>query len=167
VNKILYTGILIWVGDCNTALVLAEEVLANDPQSYLAHASIQVAAYPCKEYDILLDAEKYFLRMYQVKEEDIQGIDKIFKEHGVIKAYEKILNHLEEVSENYPISPFDMAMRYMIGDQPEKALDWLEKGHELHDPAMTYIATMTSHFEPLFDNPRFIDIVEKMNLPLP
>jgi TolB-like protein len=164
-TKIFYAAVLSWAGDNKTALALAEEVLANDPESYLAHAGIQVFAYPCEEYEKLIIAEKYFLRMYNVKEEDIQEIDRIFKEHGLIKAYEKIMKHLEEVSENYPISPVDMAMRYIYGNQEEKAVDWLEKGFELHDPVMTYIAVMKS-FAPLFDNPRFLDIVEKMNLPL-
>ena len=64
------------------------------------------------------------------------------------------------------ISPIDMAYRYIYGNQPEKAMDWLEKGYELHDPVMPYIA-VTETFAPLFDNPRFIDIVKKMKLPLP
>ena len=46
-------------------------------------------------------------------------------------------------------------------------MDWLEKGYEWHDPAMTYIATKIFNFDPLFNNPRFLDIVKKMNLPLP
>ena len=166
VNKIMYSAILIWTGDCKTALALGEEVLANDPQSYLAHACIQIAAYPCKEYIKLMNAEKYFLRMYNVKEEDIQEIDRILKEQGLVKAYEKIMIHLEEVSKKYSISPIDMTYRYIYGNRPEKAMDWLEKGYELQDPAMTYIA-VTPTFAPLFDNPRFLDIVEKMSLPLP
>ena len=165
-TKIFYAAVLYWAGDSYTALALAEEVLAAHPDNYLAHAGIQVFAYPSKEYEKLIYAEKYFLRMYQVKEEDIQEIDKIFKEYGVIKAYDKITQHLEEVSENNSISPIDMAYRYIYGDQPDKAIDWLEKGYEMHDPAMTYITT-GQIFAPLFNNPRFIDIVEKMNLPLP
>ena len=164
--KIWYAAVLIWADDCKTALVLAEEVLSHDPDNYLAYSGIQVAAYPCKEYDKLMNAERYFLRMYNVDEEDIQEIDGIFNEQGLVKAYEKIIQHLEKVSEIYPVSPFDMAMRYMIGNQPDKAMDWLEKGFEIRDPVMTYIA-VTPTFAPLFDNPRFQDIVEKMNLPLP
>ncbi len=166
VNKSFYAAVLMFAGDYKTGLALEEEVLATDPESYLAYAGIQIAAFICKEYDKLINAERYFLRMYNVKEEDIQEIDRIFNEHGVVKAYEKIIKHLEEVSENYPISPLDMAMRHIIGNQPDKAMDWLEKGFELHEPTMTYIAT-TETFTPLFNNPRFIDIVKKMNLPLP
>jgi hypothetical protein len=54
-----------------------------------------------------------------------------------------------------------------MANQPEKAMDWLEKGFELHDPTMTYIATKIFNLESLFNNPRFLSIVKKMNLPLP
>ena len=74
---------------------------------------------------------------------------------------------LEKIAENNPISPLDMAMRYIMANQPDKAMDWLEKGYEWHDPTMTYIATKIFNFDPLFNNPRFLDIVKKMNLPLP
>ena len=161
-----YAAVLIFVGDFKTALVLEEEIRVTDPESYLASAGIQIAAFLCKEYDKLINAERYFLRMYNVKEEDIQEIDRIFNEQGVVKAYEKTMKHLEEVSKNYPISPFDMATRYIYANQPDKAMDWLEKGFELHEPTMTYIA-VTETFAPLFNNPRFISIVEKMNLPMP
>ncbi len=55
----------------------------------------------------------------------------------------------------------------MMVDQPDKAMEWLEKGFEVRDPVMPYIATHGFLFEPLFDNPRFIEILQKMNLPLP
>ena len=46
-------------------------------------------------------------------------------------------------------------------------MDWIEKGYELHDPLITYIALSVYGFEPLYNNPRFITIVEKLKLPLP
>ncbi len=55
----------------------------------------------------------------------------------------------------------------MIVNQPDKALEWIEKGFEIHDPNMPYITSMIYCFDPLFSNPGFIDIIKKMNLPLP
>ncbi|MCK5371051.1 MAG: hypothetical protein KAQ62_20965, partial [Cyclobacteriaceae bacterium] len=165
--KVWYGAILPCVGDCKTALELAETITATDPGHCLANNLVLFAAFYCKEYDKSIKAERYLLPVFGVKEDDIQEIERIFNEHGVVKAYEKIMKHLEELSENNPISPIDMATRYIIGNQPDKAMDWLEKGFELHDPAMTYIATKIMLFAPLFNNPRFIEIVKKMNLPLP
>jgi hypothetical protein len=43
----------------------------------------------------------------------------------------------------------------------------LEKGYELHEPYMPYLAAGQNGFVKLYDSTRFISIVEKMNLPLP
>ena len=60
-----------------------------------------------------------------------------------------------------------MAFRYIIANKPDKAMDWIEKGFELHDPLMTYMTKSARIFEPLFDDYRFIAICEKMQLPVP
>jgi hypothetical protein len=77
------------------------------------------------------------------------------------------MKYLEKYAENNPISPFDMTMRYIIADQPDKAMDWIEKAYEVHDPQITYIAASGRFLEQLFDNPRFIAVCQKANLPLP
>jgi TolB-like protein len=158
---------LLCVDDCKTALDIAEGITATDPGNYLANQTIYISAYKCKEYDKIIKAEKYNLLMFNVREDDMKEINRIFNEQGFIKAYERIMIHLEKFAENNPISPMDMAIRYIMANQPEKAMDWLEKGFELHDPTMTYIATKIFNFEPLFNNSRFLGIVKKMNLPLP
>jgi TolB-like protein len=165
--KCLCAAILPCVGDCKTAIDIAEEVTVADPGNYLANNVIFIAAFKCKEYGKVIKAEKYNLPVFSVKEDDIKEIERIFNEEGFVKAYEKIMILLEKIAENNPISPLDMAMRYIMANQPDKAMDWLEKGFELHDPGMTYIATKIFNLDPLFNNPRFIDIVKKMNLPLP
>jgi tetratricopeptide (TPR) repeat protein len=165
--KVSYGGILLGAaGDCKTALVLAEEITASDPGHIMANSLIEGAAFQCKEYDKMIKTERYFLPMYDVKEEEIKEIERIFNEQGVVMAYEKIMKHLEEYSENNYISPIDMAVTYMYANQPDKAMDWLEKGFEQHDPKMIYIASIFD-FDPLYNNPRFIAICKKMNLPLP
>jgi len=60
-----------------------------------------------------------------------------------------------------------LSYRYIIANKPDKAMDWIEKGFELHDPVVTYIAASGGFFEQLFGNPRLIAIAKNMNLPLP
>jgi hypothetical protein len=74
---------------------------------------------------------------------------------------------LEKFAENNYVSFLDMTYRYLFTNQPDKAMDWVEKGFEMHDPQMTYIATTIYYLDPLFGNPRLISICEKMNLPIP
>ena len=66
-----------------------------------------------------------------------------------------------------PFPLLDMSYMYIIANQPDKAMDWIEKGFELHDPQITYITATGRFFEQLFGNPRFIAICEKANLPIP
>ena len=74
---------------------------------------------------------------------------------------------MEVVVQKGGISPIDMAVRHIYADQTDRAMDWLEKGFELHDGNMPYIATGVYNLDPLFNNSRFIEIIQKMNLPLP
>ena len=165
-TKFLYLGTLVQAGDNKKSVSLAEEALAINPRDISLNQMLEIAAYKCKDYDKLIRAVKYALPI-TINENDFKDIERIYSESGIVKAYEEILKHLEKYAENNYISFGEMAFRYIIANQPDKAMDWIEKGFESHDPIMTYITKSDQIFEPLFGNPRFIAICEKMNLPLP
>ena len=141
-----------------------EEALASNPKDFSINGMLEAAAYGCKDYDKVIRALKYSLP-FPFEEDKYKDIEKIYKESGIVTAYEELMKYLEKYAESNYISFFDMAFRYKIANQPDKAMDWIEKGFESHDPLMTYM--FISRSEPLFGNPRFIAICEKMNLPLP
>ena len=66
-------------------------------------------------------------------------IKRIYEESGIASAYEELMKYMEEYAEKNYVSFFDMAFRYLVANKPDKAMDWIEKGFELHDPLMTYI----------------------------
>jgi len=164
--KIWYAATLMATGDFKTGLSFLEEVVAVDQGNYMANSAITMAAYRTKEYDKVIRAEKYLLPLL-IGENAFKEIERIYDEHDITLAYNEIMKHLEEFAQNNPISPIDMAYRYIIANQPDKAMDCIEKGFEIHDPVMIYIATKMCNLDSLFKNPRFIAICEKMNLPLP
>jgi TolB-like protein len=165
-TKFLYLGTLVQAGDNKKSVFLAEEALAINPRDISLNAMLEIAAYKCKDYDKVIRAVKYSLPI-TINEDDFKDIERIYSESGIVKAYEEILKHLEKYAENNYISFIEMAFRYIIANQPDKAMDWIEKGFESHDPIMTYITKSDQIFDPLFRNPRFIAICKKMNLPLP
>ncbi len=144
--------------------LIGEKVTADDPGNFMANNLIEMAAFKCGEYDKVMEAARYFL---PVKGVDFKEVEIIYEESGFVAAYEEIMRQLEVLAQKGYVAPVEMAYRYMMVDQPDKAMEWLEKGFEVRDPVMPYIATHGFFFDPLFDNPRFIDILEKMNLPLP
>jgi TolB-like protein len=165
-TKLLYLGTLVQAGDYKTSLSLAEEALAANPGDLNINQMLEIAAYRCKDYDKVIRAVKYSLP-FTIEEDAFKDIERIYSESGIVSAYEEIVKHLEKYAENNYIGFTDMAFRYIVANQPDKAMDWIEKGFELHDPLMTYITTPAQYFDSLFGNPRFIAICEKMNLPIP
>ncbi|MEA3479153.1 MAG: hypothetical protein U9R60_13285, partial [Bacteroidota bacterium] len=169
----LYAALYQCVGDCETAMTYYEKILAVDPQHALANENMILAAYQCREYERGWEALKLNIIQKQIIEiDEINKIDEIFNNQGFIAAHEAMVHHLEGLAESgyvYPInliSPADMAYYCYMVNQDDMAMKWLEKGFEMHHPIMPYAFTRIWGFSRLYENPRFIDIAKKMNLPL-
>jgi serine/threonine protein kinase len=164
--KLINIGTLLQAGDFQASLSLAEGDLADDPDNYNLNQMIEIAAYRLGQHDKALRAARQCLP-FPLEDEAYADIEKTYRESGIAKAYEKIVGRLEKHAESHPVSFWDMAFRYLYADKPDKAMDWIEKGFEMHDPLMTYNTTPARYFDRLFGEPRFIAICRKMNLPLP
>jgi len=162
--QVLYSALLVCLDDCETALTHLEKVVATDHEHVLAYGNIESAAYRCKDYSRTFEA---VLLILPLEEDSLKEIEAIFDEHGFVAAYEEIMHHMEALALNSYVVPVEMAYRYVMANQYDKAMDWVEKGFELHDQNMPYIATGIYNLDPLHNNPRFIEILQKMNLPFP
>jgi hypothetical protein len=69
-----------------------------------------------------------------------------------------------ESSKHQYVSPYSIADTYMRLGEREKALDWLERAYEGHDSALVSL-TVEPMFDPLRSEPRFREILRRMNLP--
>ena len=159
-----YGALLAGVGDCKTSLAILEDVVAADPENYLANAVIELAGFLCKDYNKAIKAARYSLPI-PIDDDSYKEIKRIFREQSFTVAYEEIMKQIEAFASSNPINPTETATRYIMANQPDKAMDWLEKGFEIHDPQVTYLTMY--NFDPLYKNPRFINLAQKMNLPLP
>ena len=164
--KLLHIGTLLQAGEYQTSLSIAEEAVADDPDNFNLNQMIEIAAYRLKQYDKVLRAVRNVLP-FPLEEDAYKDIERIYSESGIVAAYEKIVERLEKYAESQPVGFWDMAFRYLVADEPDKSMDWVEKGFEMHDPLMTYITAPARYFDRLFGDPRFIAICEKMKLPLP
>jgi hypothetical protein len=125
---------------------------------------MEMAAFHGGNIDRVFEAEK---RLIPIGDEAMNGIERIYNEKGFTPAIEEGMKQLEVIAEKKYVVPVDAACKYYIINQDEKVLEWLEKGFEQRDPNMAFIGTPWLGFKRLYNNPRFIKIVEKMNLPLP
>ena len=68
------------------------------------------------------------------------------------------------MASNTYVGFFELAVRYNLLNQNDRVLDFFEVGLEMHDPNMPYITTGFFDTETLEDDPRFLAILERMNL---
>ncbi|TFG40982.1 MAG: hypothetical protein E4H43_04965 [Bacteroidia bacterium] len=61
--------------------------------------------------------------------------------------------------------PNDIGNFYLAAGEKDKAIEWLEKGFEIHDPVSPYLSCF-----PIYDDirpdPRIQDLLRRMNLPV-
>lgn len=163
--KAMFGVTLLCDGDCEASLALMEEIVAADPDNALANNIIEKAAFQCGDYERVIEAAKYHIPL---KAEDFIDIEQIFDEQGFFAAYEEVLGRLEVLLlSDFIINPVTIASKYHMVKQYDKALEWIEKGLALHDPNLPYITLGYYNLTHLYNNPRFINVLEKMNLPLP
>lgn len=156
--------VLTQIGYHDKGLKAAEELLADEPSNKLAASTVELAAFMAGDRDRSYEAGMLFA---DYSEKERKTIESIYSSEGFRAAITKIQQIGEEKAKDGYILPIDMAFRYLMIDEDEKALDWLEKGYEVRDQSMPYIATDLYFTSSLSDHPRFIALLEKMNLPMP
>ena len=63
------------------------------------------------------------------------------------------------------VSPWGIAGAYVSAGQNRRALDWLERSFAERNPMMPYLSTYP-FWDPLHDEPRFLDLLRRINLPM-
>ncbi|TFH35256.1 MAG: hypothetical protein E4G95_07130 [Bacteroidia bacterium] len=162
----LYSMVLRSAGQFQESLDYAEKALLINPEHGFSIGQLKETLLSMGEYDKAFEYRKIVLARF-FGEDLIQSFDLIFREKGYVAAEKEIVRQFELLEKERYISPNVMASRHYSIREYSKALDDLEKGYDLHEPNLPYIATAYNGFVELYDSIRFIAIVKKMNLPLP
>ena len=97
----------------------------------------------------------------------VASVDAVFQEQGYLAAVEMTIKIDEEAANERYIDIDIQGYRYLEINNYDKAMDCYEKAYEIHHPSMPYISSLARNYEQLRDNPRYIALLKKMNLPLP
>ncbi|MBD3869843.1 MAG: hypothetical protein IFJ97_00620, partial [Acidobacteria bacterium] len=57
----------------------------------------------------------------------------------------------------------EIAVRYLYAGDSDRAMDWVEEMHKNHSPNTPYLGLPV--YDPLRSDPRFQDLLRRMNLP--
>ena len=160
----LYAVVLRDAGNYQSAIQHLEKALSINPNHWFALRHLADA------FEDIGDYQRWF-ELWTERPEwqflDLLTIEKVFHEKGYLAAIEEIIKQCEKAANEMNIPVAGQARRYLIVKKYDKAMDWLEMGYENHHFGMPYINTNLSPTDHLNDNPRYIELLKKMNLPLP
>ena len=93
-----------------------------------------------------------------------ETLQKGYEAGGYFEAVERVAELLEERAQHTDIPSMAIALYFAKAGQKEKTLEWLEKAYSNYDAGMPYI-TVIPPFDFIRNEPRFKEILRKMNLP--
>jgi len=152
-------------GDYSSAIAHFEKALSIDPNSGFAKSNLESA------YLVAGDYERWFEVWKEIvcwDDEVITQVEKALNEQGFEAAIEKLFALNEKYGKRgCQMGDANKMIWYLQLNDFDKALDYLEKLYEISWPGISYISTNNYKYNQLKAYPRYIEILKKMNLPLP
>jgi serine/threonine-protein kinase len=145
------------------AIERLQNALRTSPNDPVAYNGLWETYYMKGMYEESLKSAKAFftgLGLAELADVMAQG----YEEDGYSGAMTSAAETMEAFSKQTYVSPYSIAMVYALAGDKEKTIEWLERGYEMKDPMMPYISIFT--FDLLDDDPRYQDLLRRMNLPL-
>jgi Tfp pilus assembly protein PilF len=158
----LYGVDLMYMRRYDEAIEQFQKVLKSVSNHAVAVGNLPLVYYQKRMYEKSLEAMK---AAYSFDEVSVKALTLGFEEAGYNGAMKLAAERWEKLSRETYINPFHPVDFYVIVANKEKALEWLEKGFEQGHPNMPYIGITPGYVDLLGDEPRYQDLLRKMNLP--
>jgi len=147
------------------AVAVAQEALRIQPDFPIATNTLWLILHEKKGMEReSFEAAKDFARVTYNDPRIETAFDKGYAQGGYTEAMKRVAEALvARLPETYCL-PSDIAMFYTMAGEKDKALDWLQRGLEIHDPVLPYLGL--PDFDGIRSDPRFQELLCKMNLPM-
>ncbi|MCJ7579765.1 MAG: protein kinase [Candidatus Aminicenantes bacterium] len=160
----IYGSVLLSLGRYDEATKQVRNALKTSPNDPVAHSILQEVYHIKGQYEEALAEAKATFSAWGL-DPLVEVIEQGYEKDGYAGAMRSAAETLEAFSQEAFISPFFIAFVYAASGDKEKSLEWLEKGYEIKDPNMPYIKGHGIIDNLLHDDPRFQDLLRRMNLP--
>ena len=135
------------------------------PNHWLALTVLYTAFHQKQMHDEVMETLTAFYSVMGL-DEGSKALTRVYEEAGYAGAMKTLVEMLEEISRATYFSPFMIAEAHVFAGDKDQALSWLEKGFEVRDPQMAYIGVMPHFVDLLRDEPRFLEMLRRMDLPV-
>ncbi len=158
----VYGYILFYEGRYDDAIAQCLKSLETTPNDFLAHAGLSEAYYQIGKYPAALE---HWKALYAVigRREVVEALDRGYAEAGYARA---MVLAAEKLAALPRIAPFNIniAFHYAHAGKTDEALAWLEKTYDAREPDI-HILHLTPAFASLRSEPRFRELLRRMNIP--
>jgi serine/threonine-protein kinase len=162
----LYGAALIFARRYQEALVALQTALETQPDNPIALFTLAEAFYGGGMQDELVANQRLLIKD---DPELLEAFDNGMNVAGFESAQRKVADLMAARFESTEgnVSPWFgeiiIAWRYFFAGDFDRAVDWVEVAYESHNPNLPYFVAPI--YEPLYKDPRFQDLMKKMNLP--
>jgi serine/threonine protein kinase/Tfp pilus assembly protein PilF len=161
----IYGNSLVLLGRYDDATIQARNALKTSPNDPVGHSILmEVFHIKGQHEEALAEAKAFFTAMDL--DPFIEIIEQGYEKDGYSGAMRSAAETLAEFSQQAFVSPWFISFVYAAAGDEDKTLEWLEKGYEIKDPNMPYISGSGIIDSILRDDPRFQELLRKMNLPV-
>jgi len=167
-------GVVMWNNnnDREAAIQAFEKSLSIDPNFGFSKFNLNEvdmeSAYKNRAYEKWIEHWNKKVQIFgHWKNEGREAVLKAFYENGHIAAIEEMFRMNDIYGDDCYMSGDVKAERYIKLGNKDKAIECLEKDYEIRGTFMPYISTKFPVYDQYKDNPRYVEILRKMNLPLP
>jgi TolB-like protein len=160
----LYAQVMFATGNNQAGLIQSKKAVSIDPKNTFAQWTLPYA-YLCNGDTLKwYETSKGWETIYKY----MDSPDSIFREQGYYGLIEARTQFAEEYYTQFGlIDPLEQAENYLILGDFDKAMDYYEKAYEDSIALLSYVSDDYLVWPELKDNPRYINLLKKMNLPLP
>lgn len=109
-----------------------------------------------------LNEFSYLRMMYN--SEVMEAAKEAYANSGYRGAMRRAAERMAEQSKDRYVPPMHIAMLYAHAEENDRALDWLERAYEEHDPKLISVG-VEPDWESLHSSPRFQQLLRRFSLP--
>lgn len=151
-----------FLGKYDEAIKAFHDVIQIEHDYPLALWQLWLAYYSVGMYTEAWGALQSYLKA--VEPEMLEACEQGYAHNGLKGALMAFADLLDTRFENQYGLPTDLSDVYIMKGDNDKAIYWLERAYETHDPNMPYLR-MHRYVHSLRNDPRFQDLCRRMNLP--
>jgi len=160
----MYGAAFLFMRRYDEAIEQFQKTLKIVPNHGVATDMLALAFHQKQMYENAFEQIKAYYESNDLKE-GIKALTRGYEKGGYQGAMRSAAEMWEELAQVTYVLPWNIAEVYAYAGNKEKTLDWLEKGVEVRDPNMIVIGVIPLFVDLLGDEPRYQELLWKMNLP--